>query len=75
MKVVELKKANYLDSVAALRSLADRIESGEYGNVTNVHWIVECDNGALIQGLTGNSVNFIMHAHWLLSKAQHELLS
>lgn len=57
----------------APRSLADGIESGEYGDAYNVVWAVDCGDGRVEMGLMGPSPQPALTAYFLAGLAQRKL--
>ena len=72
MNVVKLSYGNLLDIPESLRTLADRIESGDYGQVLNLGWVID-DGDEVNVGLLGSCSNSVSEAHILLSRGLRRL--
>lgn len=72
MNVVELPKTSILDVVTGLRNLADEIEAGHYGEISNLAWVM--DGNEMTFGLLGKASSpdalFIM----MMEIGKHELI-
>ena len=71
--LVEFPKVGVNDVPAALRNLADSIESGSYGHAHNLAWVVDCGDGNIECGLAGKSAAPGAEAHLLFAVAQRKL--
>ena len=72
LKVVTLPATMANDIVGTLRLIADQIERGEYGTVTNLAWVMEHD-GEVDAGLLGMAAEIGPTAHLLFAIAQRKL--
>lgn len=76
LKVVTLHDSNFRDPVATLRSIADDIEAGRYGDVGTVALVLLGDTlevFGLGRDSEGPSVGLLLHAGFLrLSRALEE---
>jgi hypothetical protein len=64
---------NLADSAAMLRNLADRIDSGLYGEVHNVAWVISCGEGEIAVGMTGQAGEASAVSYYLFGLAQRKL--
>lgn len=76
LKIVELYPSNYRDPVAGLRAIADEIEQGVFGGVSNVAVVVLGDE-MHVHGLGAESdapaIALLLHAGFMrLSRAVEE---
>ena len=74
LNVVPHPTADINDVVARLRSLADNIESGNFGTVHNVAWVADCGGGKVEVGLVGFAPEPASAAHFLFHCGAMKLL-
>lgn len=73
LKVLSFPKGDVSDVSNALRSLADAIDDGEYGDAHLVSWVVDCGDGQISVGAAGVSASPGAEAHLLFAIAQRKL--
>ncbi len=61
------------DMTNALRRIADRIDAGEYGDVQNVMWVIDCGGKRVELGLLGPAPEPVSAGYFLLGAAQRKL--
>lgn len=75
LKIVPHPTADIRDVAARLRSLADSIESGKFGeNVHNIAWVADCGGGNVEVGLIGVAAEPASAGHFLLHCGALKLL-
>lgn len=75
LKVIEFPGNDIGELPRALRSLADQIEAGEYGDAHNLAWVVDCGAGRIEIGLLGQTAEPGAIAHYLFALGQRKLES
>lgn len=73
LKVVEFPGSNLQDIPAGLRTLADSIEAGNFGEVHALVWVLDSE-GKVEVGFFGQSAGRGSEAHLLLGAAQAKLV-
>lgn len=62
-----------LDIPAALRVLADEIESGEHGATHTLLWVIDAGDSRIDMGLMGKAGERGITAHFLAAVAQRKI--
>lgn len=75
LNVVPAKIRNIRDVPSTLRSLADQIEAGDYGDAHSLAWVLDCGNSRIEIGLMGEAESPGVEAHFLYSLAAHKLVT
>lgn len=73
-EVVELPTTPLQDIPAMLRNLAESIESGELGTVSQLAYVLDVGEGAVDVGLMGQSHSPGTEAYFLLACGQKHIL-
>lgn len=73
-EVVQIPCTTVQDIPGMLRNLADDIESGELGNVSQVVYVLDAGEGAVDVGLLGMSASMGAEAYLLLACGQKHIL-
>lgn len=73
--LLEFPDRNLADIPARLRTIAAQIEAGEYGDAHTLVWVIDEGDGVLSVGLVGEAAEAGATANFMLSLAQHKLLS
>lgn len=73
-EVVQIPCTTMHDIPGMLRNLADDIESGELGNVSQVVYVLDAGEGAVDVGLLGMSASMGAEACLLLACGQKHIL-
>lgn len=73
LNVVKFPDKDVGDVPRALRAVADRIESGEFGGAHNLAWVIDCGHGRIEVGLLGHAGIAGAEAHLLFALAQRKL--
>jgi hypothetical protein len=61
------------DVSRCLRTLADQIDRGDYGDAHNVAWIVDCGCDQIEVGMAGPTASSGAEAHYLMAKGMRKL--
>jgi hypothetical protein len=61
------------DVPRALRTLADQIEAGEYGDAHNLAWAIDCGEGRLEVGMCGKAPEPGLLGHYMFARAQRKM--
>ena len=72
-ELVKFPERDIGDVPRMLRSIANGIENGEYGDAYNLAWIVDCGNGKIAVGLCGTAEEPALTGHFLMSLGMREL--
>lgn len=72
MKVVELPVSDIGDVPRMLRTLADQIEAGDYGDAHNLAWVLDCGDGRIEVGLCGRAPEPGLTGHFLMAVGQRK---
>jgi hypothetical protein len=74
VKVVEIPIADIGNVAERLRSLADAIAEGDFGDAHNVAWVIDCGNGHQEVGYIGRAAGIAgADAHLLLAIGMRKL--
>lgn len=73
-EVVELPCTPVQDIPAMLRNLANRVESGDFGTVANIAYVMDIGEGSIDVGLMGQSASPGTEAYFLLACGQKHIL-
>mgnify|MGYP003402815768 FL=1 len=73
-EVVQIPCTTMQDIPGMLRNLADDIESGELGNVSQVVYVLDAGEGAVDVGLLGTAAAVGAEAYLLLAAGQKHIL-
>ncbi len=73
-EVVELPTTPLQDIPAMLRNLAESIESGELGTVSQLAYVLDVGEGAVDVGLMGQSHSPGTEAYFLLACGQKKIM-
>lgn len=73
LNVVDFPKQNLADVPTTLRTLADNIEKGEFGECLSLAWVMDQGDGVVAVGLIGHSQSPGPHAYYLLGLGQRSL--
>jgi hypothetical protein len=65
LKIVDFPSQNISDIPNALRTLADNIEAGEFGDAHNMAWVIDQGDGEISVGLLGQSAEPRTNAYFL----------
>lgn len=63
-----------MDIPTALRDLADRIQTGQYGSANNLAWVIDRGNSDIHVGLMGRAAAPGSEAHLLLAMGQKRIV-
>ena len=63
------------DIPSALRLLAAQIQAGEFDDVHNLAWVIDCGDSRVEIGLMGHAPQPGATGHLLFSLAQHKMLT
>ncbi len=74
MELLKFPELNINDIPNGLRSLAERIKNGEYGEAINLGWIIQCENN-IEYGFLGKSASPLSEFNLLLDLAKQDLLT
>lgn len=66
MKLIELPVNDITDIPTRLRSFAEQIERGEFGDAHNLAWVIDCGAGKIEVGLLGRAATIGAECHLLL---------
>lgn len=73
-EVVELPTTPLQDIPAMLRNLAESIESGELGTVSQIAYVLDIGDGMVDVGLMGRSASPGTEAYFLLACGQKKIM-
>lgn len=73
-EVVELPCTPVQDIPAMLRNLANRVESGELGAVSQIAYVLDIGDGIVDVGLMGRSASPGTEAYFLLACGQKKIM-
>ena len=73
-KLVTFTGTSVQDIPGALRTLADQIAAGEFGDAHELAWVIDCGDCRLEIGLLGAATNPAASAHFLLHLGMQKLI-
>ena len=73
LKVVEIKTGNLGDIPNGLRRLADQVERGDYGDVHNLAWSIDCGSGRIEIGMLRKAPEAGVTAYYLFALSMRKL--
>lgn len=74
LSVVKLQTGDISDIPTCLRTLAEEIERGDYGEVCNVAWVVDANYEQVEVGLLGHAGSPDAVCAFLLDVGKHSLI-
>ena len=74
MKLLKFPDAGIKDVAKGLRILADKIDSGEYGDAHNLAWVLDCGSSRVEFGLLGQTASAGAEFNLLLDTAKNRLV-
>lgn len=75
LKVIEFPEQTAQSVVAGLRTLAQSVEDGKFGDAHNLVWVIDAGDGVIHIGLLGQTPNPGATAHLLMGCGQHKVVS
>ena len=72
-QLINLKDRDIGDVPRILRSLADEIERGKFGDAHNVAYAIDCGSGRIEVGMAGQAPEPEITAHFLFAVAMRKL--
>jgi hypothetical protein len=72
-ELVQFPERDMSDVPRMLRSVADSIEAGEYGDAHNLAWVIDCGAGRIEVGLCGKAPEPGLTGHFLLACGQRKI--
>ncbi len=71
--LVQLPAVDIRDVTKGMRTLADQIERGEFGDAHNVAWVIDCGDSRIELGMLGAAAEAGITAHFLFALAMRRL--
>lgn len=74
MKLLKFPDVGTHDLAAGLRTLADKIDKGDYGDAHNLAWVIDCGDARIEIGLLGKTASAGAEFNLLLDTAKNRLV-
>jgi hypothetical protein len=75
LKIVDFPAQNISDIPNALRTLADNIEAGDFGDAHNIAWVIDKGEGQISIGLLGQCSEPGTNAYFLFGLGMRHIES